>query len=186
MFITVLIGFCITEDSSFIVKVSSHLKFQIRQLLMFLIYSFVESLNRVIPVVRLWYMIRKRPNILEVSVLDVLYQPVFGPCELLFRDWGGPFIKTVKEGLVLSKMVLNVIIRHGLFEQSLFKCKVVMILDSCSFQIFFIVFSFNKEYSIKQSSVFVINLWHFHSKGFIPPVRVWYREDDPCRDKAYS
>merc|ERR1719431_2291859 len=134
----------------------------------------------------LWNMIRKRANILEVCVLDVLDQPVLGPGELIFRYRRGPGIKTCKKVTVFFKMVSNVVIRHGLLEQSFFKSEMVMVLHNSKFQIFFIVFSLNKKNSIEKSSVLIIDLWHFHSKALIPSVRVRNREDYPSRGKANS
>merc|ERR1711970_1478963 len=94
--------------------------------------------------------------------------------------------KLVTKVSVFLKMVSNVVIRHSLLEQSLFKSEMVMVLHNSKFQIFFIVFSLNEENSIKKSSVLIIDLWHLHSEALIPSVRVWNREDDPSRGKANS
>merc|ERR1719184_190616 len=116
----------------------------------------------------------------------MLDQPVLGTGELIFRYRGGPGIKAGKEVRVLLKMVGNVVIRHSLLKQSLFKSKMVMVLHNSKLQIFFIVFSLDKKNSIKKSSMLIINLWHLHSEALIPPVRVRNREDYPSRGKAKS
>merc|ERR1719369_1136000 len=109
----------------------------------------------------------------------MLNQPVLGPGELIFRHRGGPGIKA-------GKMVSNVVVRHGLLEQSFFKSEMVMVLYNSKFQIFLIVFSLNKKNSIKKSSVLIIDLWHLHSEALIPPVRVRNRENYPSRGKTKS
>ena len=51
----------------------------VKQDLVLLVQSSTENLKRIVPHIWFWHMVRHDVNVLDVSVLDELHQPVLGP-----------------------------------------------------------------------------------------------------------
>ena len=81
----------------------------VEQDLVLVVNPLVERLNRVIPEVGLWHMVGHEADVLEVGVLDVLHQPVLGPCQLVLRHWSFPLVKPAKEICMLGHVAVNVV-----------------------------------------------------------------------------
>merc|ERR1711970_1639472 len=156
---------------------------------MFIIKSLIEDLKIRLPDV--WardFMVIgvELEFVLKVSILDGLRKPVLCPGELSLGYRRGPCIKTSKEVVMFTQVISNVLIRHSLLEEAFLKYKVVMVLGSSILKVLFIVVTFNQKDSVKESTVFIINLWHFHSEAFVPSVWIRDRVDDPRSSEANS
>ena len=83
----------------------------IKQDLVLIIKSVVENFYGVVPVVRLRYMVWHQTNILEVSVLDVLNQPILGPVSDLSTKWCVSLLELGLEVVMFNVVAIAIIIR---------------------------------------------------------------------------
>ena len=192
--LAVIVGLGGAEEAPLVVKVSPHLRLQVGQMhcalwsvsqlsdvveqnLVLIVDPSIEDLDTVIPVIRLGHVVGQQVDVLEVGVLDVLHQPVLRPRQLRLRHRGRPLVKPAKEGAVLAKMVVDVSHGHGLLEEALLQCEVVMVLHICFLDVCLGVLTLDLQDGVEESTVFIVDLGVFDSERLVPPVRFGHWED---------
>merc|ERR1719481_982743 len=106
----------------------------VKENLVLIIDPLIEDLEGLIPMIRLGDLMghKARPYVLEVSILDVIDEPLLCPEELRDADTLRPCPHPPHEGLVLVLVLQHVVLGHGLLKHTLLQLEVVAVLDEGS------------------------------------------------------
>merc|ERR1719431_1227292 len=156
----------------------SQLLHQVKEEDMLIIEASMINLERFIPHIRVSNMERHLPLVSEVSVRDVLSQPVLGKYKKFLRDRGRQTSHSCKEGIVFVDMLVLVSIRisAGSHEEFLLMNKMVFIrLETRCQQISIFWGNLQICDTGEKRLVFVVHVFIKNCKESVPLERLWNR-----------
>merc|ERR1719431_1590124 len=156
----------------------SQLLHQVKEEDMLIIEASMINLERFIPHIRVSNMERHLPLVSEVSVRDVLSQPVLGKYKKFLRDRGRQTSHSCKEGIVFGDMLVLVSIRisAGSHEEFLLMNKMVFIrLETRCQQISIFWGNLQICDTGEKRLVFVVHVFIKNCKESVPLERLWNR-----------